>query len=46
MYIEEEANQIYSNRRDLEPNLHVNRVISLNGSFFLQQLLFRLDLTS
>ena len=45
-YAEEETEQIHSNRRDLEPNICVNRVNSVNQSFILKKLLFRLDLSS
>ena len=41
-----ESDQIHFNRSDLEPNLHVDRVSSVNRSFILQKLLFRLNLCS
>ena len=40
------ADRIHFNQRDLEPKLQVNRVISVKQSFFLQQFVFRLDLSS
>ena len=35
-HTEEETDQIHFNRRDLEPNLRVNQVSSVNQSFFLR----------